>query len=60
MKHHTDNTECPICPHCGAEYPDVLELKTSGEEVALNECKECKQHFLVSVEVTITYTTKIL
>jgi hypothetical protein len=59
-EHETDNTDVPVCPHCGEEdhdWWDGLEPKNDSDEWEC-ECHSCGKTYIVSMCVTTTFSSR--
>ena len=52
-EYDTDYTDEVVCPHCGHKHNDSWEIE-EGEY----QCDECDGKFHVTINTTITYSTK--
>lgn len=56
MNYDTTCTNFPICPHCGFEMSNPLDIDFSQEPTVL-ECDQCDKEYMVEKVITIDYTT---
>ncbi len=48
-----------VCPHCGRQFTDSWEFNMDdGEEIDV-ECRYCEKEFVVTCDVTVTYSSRI-
>jgi len=50
-------TSAPVCPYCGYEMRNALELDYGPSEV---ECGKCEKPYEVTVNYTATYSTQVI
>ena len=49
-----ESTDNIVCPYCGYEYWGSSEYPDSDDYF---ECVNCKKHFFMEIDVSVTYTT---
>ena len=47
----------PVCPYCGHIERDAWELDLEDEEDCEIECNRCEMEYIVSLHVSISYST---
>jgi hypothetical protein len=60
-EHETDDTDFPVCPHCGCrdqDWWDGLEPKSDGD-VWECDCHNCSKTYLVTMCVTTTFSSRV-
>lgn len=50
-------TEEPVCPHCGQVVKDVWDLAMKNDHCDGYQCEECEHTFDIYRHVSVTYTT---
>lgn len=53
---HCECTDEIVCPHCGYEFNGSWEYDDDDGE--LIECQNCDESFELSVDVSVTYTSR--
>lgn len=53
-----DNTDEPICPYCGEEFPVCEDWGWNALNQADTECPACGNTYRVTAEYSVTYTTE--
>lgn len=51
----TDEIVCPLCKH---KFSDSWEYELDGDDSTEVECENCGKDFLVTISVTVNYTSK--
>lgn len=50
----TDNTDFPVCPHCGHEHRNYCEFTNDGKY----DCASCEKPFDCTSEMIVHFTTE--
>ncbi len=57
-QHHTEWTDEPVCPHCGAIQGDAWEW--GQDECGETDCGSCEKPFSYTQHISVNWTTRKL
>lgn len=61
MSIDTENKDAPVCPHCGFFNDAAWRVGSKyvrADGLCRDECRSCGRAFVVSRQVTVTYSTR--
>lgn len=57
MDFETSYTNEIICPYCGYEFSDSIEIENGNNDVGEVDCSRCEKTFITYRNVEVTYNT---